>query len=115
MDKFEKLQFLQPKIDEINYLIESYFNAYPNETTVKAKALEEFARSRGHNISQETIKQLWLPIPSADEQIEISNYLDKKCSALDRLIFKKQQYLTEIENYKKSLIYEYVTGKKEVI
>jgi len=66
------------------------------------------------NISQETIKQLWLPIPSADEQIEISNYLDKKCSALDRLIFKKQQYLTEIENYKKSLIYEYVTGKKEV-
>ena len=66
------------------------------------------------NISQETIKQLWLPIPSADEQIEISNNLDKKCSALDRLIFKKQQYLTEIENYKKSLIYEYVTGKKEV-
>ena len=57
MDKFEKLQFLQPKIDEINYLIESYFNAYPNETTVKAKALEEFARSRGHNISQETIRE----------------------------------------------------------
>lgn len=66
------------------------------------------------NISQETIKQLWLPIPSADEQIEISNYLDEKCRSVDALIAKKQQYLTEIENYKKSLIYEYVTGKKEV-
>ena len=67
------------------------------------------------NISQETIKQLWLPIPSADEQIEISNYLDEKCRFVDALIAKKQQYLTEIENYKKSLIYEYVTGKKEVV
>lgn len=67
------------------------------------------------NISQETIKQLWLPIPSADEQIEISNYLDEKCSSVDVLTAKKQQYLTEIENYKKSLIYEYVTGKKEVV
>ena len=67
------------------------------------------------NISQETIKQLWLPIPSADEQIEISNYLDEKCRSVDALIAKKQQYLTEIENYKKSLIYEYVTGKKEVL
>lgn len=65
------------------------------------------------NISQETIKQLWLPIPSADEQIEISNYLDEKCRSVDALIAKKQQYLTEIENYKKSLIYEYVTGKRE--
>jgi len=67
------------------------------------------------NISQETIKQLWLTIPSADEQIEISNYLDEKCKSVDALIAKKQQYLTEIENYKKSLIYEYVTGKKEVV
>lgn len=67
------------------------------------------------NISQETVKQLWLTIPSADEQIEISNYLDEKCKSVDALIAKKQQYLTEIENYKKSLIYEYVTGKKEVV
>lgn len=67
------------------------------------------------NISQETIKKLWLTIPSADEQIEISNYLDEKCRSVDALIAKKQQYLTEIENYKKSLIYEYVTGKKEVV
>ena len=52
--------------------------------------------------------------PSQSEQEEIVEYLDEKCEGIDDLIAKKQQYLTEIENYKKSLIYEYVTGKKEV-
>ena len=53
--------------------------------------------------------------PSQSEQEEIVEYLDEKCEGIDALIAKKQQYLTEIENYKKSLIYEYVTGKKEVV
>ena len=48
-------------------------------------------------------------------QLEIAEYLNTKCADIDALVAKKQQYLTEIENYKKSLIYEYVTGKKEVI
>lgn len=52
---------------------------------------------------------------SQSEQEEIAEYLNEKCADIDALIAKKQQYLTEIENYKKSLIYEYVTGKKEVI
>ncbi|MCM1235302.1 MAG: restriction endonuclease subunit S [Ruminococcus flavefaciens] len=52
--------------------------------------------------------------PSYKEQQEIVTYLDQKCSAIDELIAKKEQYLSEIENYKKSIIYEYVTGKKEV-
>lgn len=54
-------------------------------------------------------------VPPVDEQKEIVSYLNEKCKQLDTLIRNKQQYLTEIENYKKSLIYEYVTGKKEVI
>lgn len=52
--------------------------------------------------------------PSYDEQVEIAAYLDEKCAALDTLIAKKSALLTELEAYKKSLIYEYVTGKKEV-
>ena len=52
--------------------------------------------------------------PPQSEQEEIVEYLDEKCEGIDDLIAKKQQYLTEIENYKKSLIYEYVTGKREV-
>ena len=54
-------------------------------------------------------------VPPVDEQKEIVSYLNEKCKQLDTLIRNKQQYLIEIENYKKSLIYEYVTGKKEVL
>ena len=66
------------------------------------------------NISQDIVKSLWLPIPPVQEQQEISDYLDSKCAEIDRLIAAKEQLLTELESYKKSVIYEYVTGKKEV-
>ncbi len=52
--------------------------------------------------------------PPKSEQEEIVTYLDKKCSEIDTLIAKKEQIVTELESYKKSLIYECVTGKKEV-
>lgn len=51
---------------------------------------------------------------SQAEQKEIADYLDKKCAEIDALIDKKTTMLKEMENYKKSIIYEYVTGKKEV-
>lgn len=60
------------------------------------------------------MKHIVIPIPIMEEQQEIANYLDEKCTAIDTLIEKKQQLLTEMENYKKAVIYEYVTGKKEV-
>lgn len=66
------------------------------------------------NISQDIVKSLWLPIPPVQEQQEISDYLDSKCAEIDRLIAAKEQLLTELESYKKSVIYEYVTGKKEI-
>ena len=65
-------------------------------------------------VSKEDLKSIISPVPPVEEQREIVNYLKKKCLAIDELIAKKEQYLSEIENYKKSLIYEYVTGKKEV-
>ena len=65
-------------------------------------------------LNNQAIGGLVLPIPREEEQLSIIEYLDEKCAGIDALIAKKQQYLTEIENYKKSLIYEYVTGKKEV-
>lgn len=63
----------------------------------------------------EGLFSIYLPYPALSEQEEIAEYLNEKCADIDALIAKKQQYLTEIENYKKSLIYEYVTGKKEVV
>ena len=53
------------------------------------------------------------PVPPIDEQQEIVNYLNSKIIEIGRLIENKEQFLHELENYKKSLIYEYVTGKKE--
>ena len=48
-----------------------------------------------------------------EEQEEIAKYLDEKCAKIDILVGKKEQLLSELESYKKSLIFEYVTGKKE--
>lgn len=55
-----------------------------------------------------------IPVPPKEEQTEISNYLINKCAEIDKLILKKEQFITELENYKNSVIYEYVTGKKEI-
>ena len=64
-------------------------------------------------LSQDNLRNIWIPMPTYDEQKEIADYLEKKCAEIDSLITKKTNLLTELENYKKSLIYEYVTGKKE--
>jgi len=53
-------------------------------------------------------------IPPIYEQKEIATYLDDKCSAIDSIILSMQKAINEIEDYKKSIIFEYVTGKKEV-
>ena len=53
-------------------------------------------------------------VPSISEQREITAYLDAKCAEIDGLIAKKEQLVKELESYKKSLIYEVVTGKREV-
>ena len=53
-------------------------------------------------------------VPSISEQREITAYLDAKCAEIDGLIAKKEQLAKELESYKKSLIYEVVTGKREV-
>lgn len=60
------------------------------------------------------INNMFLAIPPLDEQKEIVAYLDEKCSEIDKLIAKKEELLADLESYKNSLIYEYVTGKEEV-
>lgn len=67
------------------------------------------------SMTQTAYENMFLPLPSNDEQRAIASYLDNRCEEIDALIWKKQECLAEIENYKKSLIYEYVTGKKEVV
>lgn len=57
---------------------------------------------------------IYSAMPDLDEQKEIIEYINSKNKEMDKLIAKKEAFLVELEAYKKSLIYEYVTGKKEV-
>lgn len=61
------------------------------------------------------IRNLEIAIPDVKTQKEIVNYLDETCSKIDRLIDVKVLKIAQLSNYKKSLIYEYVTGKKRVL
>ena len=67
------------------------------------------------NLSMEDLGNFDMPIPDESEQRAIASYLDTKCSEIDSLIALKQAKIEELKEYKKSVIYEYVTGKKEVI
>lgn len=61
-----------------------------------------------------TFNNFKIPVPPQDEQQQIADYLDSKCSEIDTIIQTKKEQLETLAEYKKSLIYEYVTGKKEV-
>lgn len=66
------------------------------------------------NISLLDFEQLVIPVPPRNEQNCIADFLEKKCSEVEIAIQEKKQQLEVLDSYKKSLIYEYVTGKKEV-
>ena len=65
-------------------------------------------------ISRTDLGNLRIPVPPLSEQKAIADYLDEKCSEIDATIADKQKQLETLDEYKKSLIFEYVTGKKEV-
>ena len=65
-------------------------------------------------MSGDAISKTLIPLPSMNEQKEIADYLDKKCTAIDTAIEQKQELIEKLTEYKKSLIYECVTGKKEI-
>lgn len=62
----------------------------------------------------QNMKKIIIPVPPIEEQQQIADYLDKKCKEIEEIIAEKQSQIETLESYKKSLIYEYVTGKKEV-
>lgn len=66
-------------------------------------------------ITATKLKNVYVPIMGLEEQRTIASYLDTKCSEIDALITLKQAKIEELKEYKKSVIYEYVTGKKEVV
>lgn len=64
------------------------------------------------SLGQGLLNDMPVCYPPLSEQKSIAEYLDRKCSQIDTLISQKEQFITELEKYKQSLIYEYVTGKR---
>ncbi len=88
----------------LKYIIESLVRAGYIDVVCNKATIPHFTKEKLANV----------PFPVSDEQIEIVDYLDEKVSAIDAMILKKDGLISEMGQYKKSLIYEYVTGKKEV-
>lgn len=82
---------------------------------------DEFRRISGGiregqwDLSPEAFGDTLLPVPPVDEQREIANYLSMKIPKIEQVISRKKEQLSALDAYKKSLIYEYVTGKKEIV
>lgn len=114
-----------------NGIVSPDYAVYYPKTSVNVKYLEylfktplyinEFKRfSRGvaagfTRLYTPDLFNIWCILPNLEEQDEIVNHINNSCSRIDELVIQKQQLITELENYKSSLIYEYVTGKKEVM
>lgn len=67
------------------------------------------------SLAQGLLKDAPVVVPPYDEQIEIANYLENKCKIIDGVIKDKESTINDLEAYKKSLIYEVVTGKRRVV
>lgn len=78
------------------------------------KVLYNMGSGVRQGLNYEELSKMMLIEPSLDEQNEIVEYLDKKCSEVDACISDKKEQIATLEAYKKSIIFEYVTGKKEI-
>ena len=79
------------------------------------ESLSTGIRVRSCDTNWNKLRELPYIIPPINEQNDIAKYLDEKCAKIDEAIADKRKLLDILDNYKKSLIFEYVTGKKEVL
>ena len=91
-----------------------YLRFYLQSKSVKTLFELSFAGTTINNLSLETLRNLPICIMTAEEQHHIAKFLDEKCVNIESTILKKQILIERLVAYKKSLIYEVVTGKKEV-
>lgn len=102
---------VRPINKELNEKYSSYYFRSDIHRRYFTKEMNLVTRA---SLGQTLLKNMPILIPSMDEQQRISDYLDTKCDEIDSLIKSKEKIIEELTAYRKSLIYEYVTGKKEV-
>ncbi len=96
-------------------VIPAYLTYYLRSYTGKELVLSFKTGSLLPHLNSGKIKSAPVCVPSIDEQIQAIAFLDAKCAQIDRLLAIKQAKIAKLTEYKKSLIYEYVTGKREVV
>ena len=117
MKSIEKATFagflirVRPNKDIIIPLFSKYYFRNKHHRQFIVKEMNLVTRA---SLGQELLKRLPVLLPPLHEQQEISTYLENKCVAIDQSISKKQVVIDKLAEYKKSLIYEVVTGKTEV-
>lgn len=79
------------------------------------KELLHMAKNLRHSLTEDQLGAIKAPNPPYEEQVQIAEFLDKKCVEISRVIEDKNKQLAMLDEYKKSLIFEYVTGKKEIV
>ena len=98
-----------------NELIKGRFLFYYFKSNAFLEEVSQYVKSNTQgNIGKESLIRAKIVVPKLKEQTQIISYLDSKCSEIDSIIADKKRQLYILAEYKKSLIYEYVTGKKEV-
>ena len=101
-------QFVVTQVADARYY---YYYYLMLDTT---KELLHLAKNLRHSFTEDQLGEIKTPVPPIAEQKAIADFLDNKCSEINLSISEKQKQLDKLAEYKKSLIYEYVTGKKEV-
>ncbi len=79
------------------------------------KELVHLSKNLRHSFTETELGQIKVPVPPTEEQNKIANFLDSKCSKIDKIINDINEQIGTLENYKKSLINDLVTGKKDAI
>lgn len=97
-----------------NKLFKGFSKYYFRSQIHRAYFVKEMNLVTRASLSQDLLKNLIVLLPSIETQKDIANYLDNKTQQIDTIISLKQQKIAELKDYKKSIIYEYVTGKKRV-
>ncbi len=78
------------------------------------KELLHLAKNQRHSLNEEQFGAIKTVVPPFEEQVAIAKYLDERCDEINKCISAKQEQISTLEAYKKSIIFEYVTGKKEI-
>lgn len=99
---------------ELNGMGNAEYYCYYYTMLDNDKTLLHLAKNLRHSLTEDQLGAISVIVPPVQEQKIIADFLDAKCEEIDKVIAAKIEQLAIIDEYKKSLIYEYVTGKKEV-